>query len=152
MSGINIKQHYLYKALFIWIVFSQCSTSDPLITSTFLLEDKWLLTEVVAPAYPFPLDQDTNDISLSFPKTEEYELYLSEKSCSGEYIASQDGEIEFTRTNCSTDCCVSEWDHYFLTLLNKSTQFKATDGKSLKLIINEANYLIFDFQNKTLTN
>jgi len=142
----------LFTIVFAGAMLSRCSTNDPLITSTYLLDDQWLLTEVTAPDFPFPTDLDTNRISIVFPKTEEYELFLSEKSCSGLYIAKQNGEIEFTRTNCSAECCATDWDYYFLTLLNKSTTFVAKDGESLRLSIDSNNYLIFKFQNRTLTD
>lgn len=144
---MNIK---LIVILFFVFVYIQCTPSDPFINS-YLLEDQWILEEVVAPDFPFPSDLETNPISLAFPKTEEYELFLKQQSCSGTYLARQNGEIEFKRTNCSISCCDSEWDHYFITIMKKSTFFVAKEKQSLKLIINEDNYILFKHEQNTLS-
>ncbi len=153
MNQSQIKYiRYLFTAFIIGLTFACSTTDDPFITSSYLLEDKWKLTEVVAPSFPTTSELDTNDISVSFPKTEEYTLFLSENSCGGSYIANQDGTIEFTRTNCSEASCSTEWDFYFLTLLQKSIGFTIVDKNTLTLSIDNNNYLLFTYQNKTLTN
>ncbi len=139
-----MKLYRLLGLLFL-LFLGACTASDPFIDS-YLLEDKWILDEVIAPDYPFPDNEETNSISLAFPKTQEYELSLKEYTCNGTYQAKNNGEIEFKRTNCSSSCCNSEWDHYILTLIKKAKFFEAEQENSLKLIINDTNYLTLVYQ------
>ncbi len=137
--------------IFLWLSFLYgCTHTDPFV-STYLLEDQWLLEQIIAPNYPFPEQEATNPITISFPKNEEYELILKTKSCSGIFIAQLNGEIEFKRTCCSILTCDSDWDHYFITLLKKVTHFTVVDDNNLKLFINKENYLLFNHQKNTMS-
>lgn len=142
VSRVNTKLTFIFCLL---LGISGCSRTDPF-TSTFLLKDTWQLQEVVAPDFPFPEEEETNPVSIAFPKTEEYTVFLKSKNCSGTYIAKQNGEIEFKRTTCSFSSSDSQWDHYFITLMQKSTRFTAKEKSSLTLFINEDNYLAFKYQ------
>jgi hypothetical protein len=134
--------------IFLIIHLFSCTASDPFIDA-YLLEDKWILKKVNAPDYPFPKDEEINSISISFPKTQEYELFLKDYSCNGTYQAKNNGDIEFKRSNCSNSCCTSEWDLYIITLIKKIKYFESKQEQSLKLFINETNYLTLEYEQNT---
>ncbi len=134
--------------LLIVLLYTSCTAEDPFV-STFELKDKWELTEVFAPSYPFDSVDSTNTISISFPKNEEYELDLSTFTCGGTYLAKQSGSIQFKRSNCTEACCMSDYDLYIFTLLKKINTFKYIKEDNLQLFINEDNYLTFEYSGST---
>lgn len=137
------KEHKIPASIFklmVLLLLAACTSSDPFINN-YLLEDEWLIDEVHAPNYPFPESENRNAIQIAFPKSQEYELTLKDYTCNGTYEAKNNGELHFKRTNCSSTCCNSQWDHYIITLLKKVRQFESEQEKSLKLIINDTNYL-----------
>lgn len=114
------------------------------VTQKHFFTDEYTIMQVTAPAYPFKGEKKQNPISIQFPKQGIFSLNLSENNCSGEYEANTDGTISFARTNCTPQCCDSDWDLYILTLIKKATKFEEGHRKSLILYINDNNYLVLE--------
>ncbi len=119
---------------------------DPatLVTQKHYFSNEYVITKVIAPNYPIKGEKRQNTVSIDFPKQGFFTLYLSESQCSGEYEANIDGTLSFTRTNCTSECCESEWDFYILTLIKKTKRFEGGKNKPLTLFINDNNYLTLE--------
>lgn len=122
------------------LVILSCNTTN-YTTQKHYFSDEYAITKITAPEFPFQGKMNDNPIRIDFPKQGQFVIYLSENQCSGEYEANTDGSISFTRTNCTPQCCDSDWDLYILTLIKKATRYTSGKKKPLILYIDDDNYL-----------
>ncbi|WP_430813252.1 hypothetical protein [Carboxylicivirga sp. RSCT41] len=136
-------------ALLLVLLFISCDPNS-YITKKQYFKNEYTLATVEAPDFPFPDDENISTINISFPKQDEFKLEFSNTSCGGNYEATTEGAIKFTRTNCSSACCETEWDEYILTLLRKVESYDGGDDSKLTLYIDDSNYLVLETYNKPI--
>ncbi|MCU4157185.1 hypothetical protein J1N10_14455 [Carboxylicivirga sp. A043] len=130
------------------LIISGCDPNS-YVTQKFYFKDEFTLSEVHAPSYKFTKKQNTHPIKITFPKQEEFKLQLSDNSCSGQYEATTKGKVTFHSTNCSPDCCETDWDLYIYTLIRKITRYEGGNDDELVLFIDDNNYLILKVASNT---
>ncbi|WP_289053068.1 hypothetical protein [Carboxylicivirga marina] len=110
------------------------------------------VNEVNTPDFPFSDTKEQNPVKISFPKQNAFSLHLSTHSCGGAYSADLDGTINFTNTNCSSNCCETDWDYYMITLIKKVSHYEGDpESTSLILFINNTNYLVLELDEQYRT-
>jgi hypothetical protein len=127
-----------------------CCDPNNYISQKHYFKNEYTLIQVEAPDFGFSGGDEKNPISITFPKQKTFNLQLSVNSCGGQYQATTEGDIEFTRTNCSVSCCETDWDEYIITLFRKVTSYDESETK-LYLYIDANNYLALDKSEKIIT-
>jgi len=145
----NMRLKYFFLLIGMLALFS-CNP-EKYISKDHYFDDKWVVSEVVAPSYPPRGKHAKSKVMISFPRQGEFKLQLSAQACRGTYEANTDGYIQFLYMDCNEQCCETDWDYYVLTLIRKASRYKGGNGQPFYLHIDNDNYLILEVNTEEIS-